>query len=158
MFSYIFGLKEQIELNVLAIRDQLSFTMNLERAEYFYKNAEGNRAAALLYLSSEPPKILGEGPHSVYNPITKKFNKGGDTSQLINFYVELGLTGLFLSYLMLYSVLRGLHYSPFTKIYFIVLFFISVVSNIFLDASIMMIFVIFSCSHLIPAKEELVLK
>jgi hypothetical protein len=158
MLAYILGLREQIELNVSAIREQLAFNMNPSRAEYFYDNAQGNRAAALLHLSTEPPKILGEGPHALYNPITNKFNMGGDTSQLISFYVELGFIGLFVSYLMLYSIIRGLHYSQFIRLNFIMLFFISVVSNIFLDASIMMIFVIFSCSHLIPSKEELVLK
>lgn len=153
--AYVSGLRDQIEMNILAIKDQLAFNIEVNKAETFYKTAQGNRTAALLYLSTEPVKILGEGPHSLYNPITNTFNKGGDTGQLISFYVDLGLIGLILGYFMMYAITRGLHSSGFTKIYLIILILISFVSNVFLDASIMMIFTIFCSSYLIPPEEDL---
>lgn len=156
LLAYLF-LWRQIETNVHAIKSQLSFDIELSRAEIFYNTAQGNRAAALLYLSSQPLLIIGEGPHSLYNPITNTFNKGGDTGQLISFYVDLGLLGLITSYMMLYLIIRGLQNSGFTKLYLFTLFFISIVSNIFLDASIMMIFVIFCCSYLVPKPPSKVL-
>jgi hypothetical protein len=152
--AYLFGLRDQILANVSAIEEQLAFNLKLEKARSFYLNAQGNRTAALLYLLSVPLKLLGEGPHALYNPITNRFNKGGDTGQFISFYVELGIIGLLTSYLVCYTIIRGLKISQFTILYFIVLCLISAVSNIFLDASIMMIFVIFCCSYLIPLKEN----
>jgi hypothetical protein len=154
LLAYVFGLKEQMESNYLGLKQQIAFNVDVHKAEVFYKTAQGNRPAAILYLATKPLKLLGEGPHAIYNPITNKFNKGGDTSQLISFYVELGIVGLFISYMMIYSIIKGLQYSEFTKLYFLVFCITSIVSNVFLDASITMIFVIFTCSYLVPPKEE----
>jgi hypothetical protein len=150
LMVYLTPLHRLIDSNVSELMQQLAFNIDPANAKIFYETAQGNRPAALIHLASEPLKYVGEGPHALYDPILNKFNKGGDSGQLIGFYVDLGLVGLIISYAMMYAITRGPRSSEFTKLYWIVLCIFSAVSNIFLDASIMLIFAIFCHGYLIP--------
>ena len=154
LIAYLSPLGEQFVTNVTLLKQQLEFSVAPDKAELFYETAQGNRPATVLHLARQRIKFIGEGPHALYNPLTNKFNKGGDTSQLITFYVELGVIGLLVSYAMLYSLTLGRRKSEFTRLYLVVLIVISAVSNIFLDASIMMIFAIFCSIDLVPDRNE----
>lgn len=149
LMVYLSPLHERIDENVSELMRQLAFDIDPANAKIFYETARGNRPAALIHLASEPLKYIGEGPHALYDPIANHFNKGGDSGQVIGFYVDLGLAGLMISYLMMYAITRGPRSSEFTKLYLIVLCIFSAVSNIFLDASIMLIFSIFCHAYLI---------
>lgn len=150
LIAYLSPLHGLIDSNVSELMQQLSFDIDPANAKIFYETAQGNRPAALIHLTTEPVKYIGEGPHALYDPIANKFNKGGDASQLIGFYTDLGLAGVIISYAMIHAITRGPRASEFTKLYLIVLCMFSAVSNIFLDASIMLTFSIFCHAYLIP--------
>lgn len=148
------NLQDQIRTNILGLIHHVnSIYMDLHVAESFYMKGDGNRAYALVYLLSQPFSLIGNGPYFSFDPFKKIYVVGGDSGLLINTYINLGIIGLLVIYLYLFSFLKVKKIIPYNRNCFYILLAYSLTVDIFIDASIMMAFHIFSFAYLLKRDE-----
>jgi hypothetical protein len=151
------GLQMQIQTNINGLVHHFnSIYMDLNGAAHFYLKGDGNRAYALVYLLSQPLSFIGQGPYYSFNPFTKEYFVGGDSGLLINTYINLVLMGLFVIYFYLYSFLKVKPINAFSIKCFLILLAYSLTVDIFIDASMMMAFHIFTYAYLLKRENTLV--
>lgn len=144
------SLQVQIRANIHGLVHHFnSIYMDLHVVKQFYLNGDGNRAYALVYLFSQPLSLIGEGPYFSFDPFTHKYRVGGDSGLLINTYINLGLLGIIVIYLYLYSFLKVKVINSYSVKCFLILLAYSLTVDIFIDASMMMAFHIFSFGYLL---------
>lgn len=146
------GISRQISDNVGNVRERILINIPYYKAKFYFEHGMGNRMAAWIYLSSQPISIVGEGPYYSFDPITKEYHVGGNTGQLQNYYIDLGIIGLIFSYFFMYINYRAYPRSLFTSVYLLILILFTITVNVFTDPSILLIFNIFLSYSLIQYK------
>lgn len=113
---------------------------------------EGNyaRSAAIVYYFNQPIKIIGDGPSSSYNPVTRKYLLG-NTGIFLLTYSEIGLIGLIMVLVLLYSISHQPMRTSKTmgRPIFIILCMYSVTSSVLTDSSMIFACTIFASTGLI---------
>lgn len=107
-----------------------------------FKTGNYSRNAAVLYYLNQPVKWFGDGPGEYYD-VTDREYVLGNTGQIFNFYSEVGLIGLVLSYLIMYQMSRNCSNKKIANLYFFTACMLSITSNILSDASIVLAYNIF---------------
>lgn len=109
-----------------------------------------SRSAAVLYYLSQPLKWWGDGPSKYYDPATRTYLLG-NRGQMFTFYAEAGLIGLFMGYLILFSMTRNkLRTSSIMAIpYFVCMSALTITTSVMSDASIMLAYNIFLSTNLV---------
>ncbi len=137
-----------------------SFSSNLSasnaKTESFLAGGYGRGAAINYYLNNEL-EIIGDGPSKYYDVITRERTRG-NYGHIFTYYSEVGLVGLFFSYLIFFLIAfptRDGHMRIrwVAVLMFSILILLSFTTEILANISIVLIFSIISLSYLIPEKE-----
>jgi len=112
-----------------------------------------SRSAAILYYLNQPLKWWGDGPSKYYDPVTRTYLLG-NRGQLFAFYAEVGLIGLFMGYLILFSMTRNkLRTTAVTAMpYFVCISALTITTSVMSDASIMLMYNLFMSTNLISVR------
>lgn len=86
-----------------------------------FVSGDYSRSAAILFYLSEPIKIIGDGPSRYYDRETETYSLG-NRGHVFTFYAEVGIIGLFLSYLVFFLIAIALKVKSFALNYSISLF------------------------------------
>jgi len=106
--------------------------------ENFEKGIAKRPQVIITYARKIPLKWIGDGPYSYFDILKGKFAKTKHFSQMIWTYADLGLIGLFLFLLLLWSLVRSLEISGYlSAIVFGVILIYSLMTTIFSDLAIM---------------------
>ena len=96
---------------------------------------------AIVFATKLPLKIVGEGPYSYFDVLKSRFTKTKHFSQLIWTYADLGIIGLIILILLLYSLTLSLGLSVGTRnIVFLMIMVYAFMTTIFSDLAIMITF------------------
>ncbi|MEK0338112.1 MAG: hypothetical protein QQN41_11825, partial [Nitrosopumilus sp.] len=137
--------------NVDPIIDQILFRDQGD-AETFLRGGY-SRNAAVLYYISRPPKILGDGPSRYFDPTTG-IHILGNMGQVFIHYAEVGILGMLLAYMILFSIPgQKLRSSKKFPMFFAICCF-TITSSVMSDASMMFAYTIFSSTNLISVKKR----
>lgn len=149
-------LSDKIQNTALVGYYKLSGFDNVSDKEFMqFTYGRYSRKAAVLYFLEQPLSFFGDGPSTYVDPINRN-NIIGISGQFLTFYAEIGILGLIISYLVLYSMILRSKYKYYSKphpymnyAYFIVISIISLTHCILSDVTIMLIYNIFLKTHLI---------
>ena len=147
---YFTGYASKLASQFGDIVGQLTFQrgVSMER----FEEGKYARAAAILYFISEPLKLFGDGPGKYVNPLTGEMELGLQ-SQYLKSYAELGLSGMILSIVGIFVIVKSLLNRGFYR--YIVIFTIlalGVTSDLYNDSGLM--FVLFLLIHTMSAWEN----
>ena len=134
-----------------------SFSSNLSasnaKTESFLTGGYGRGAAINYYLNNEL-EIIGDGPSKYYDVITRERTRG-NYGHIFTYYSEVGLVGLFFSYLIFFLIafptrdghmrIRGV-----AVLMCSILILLSFTTEILANISIVLIFSIIAMSYMIP--------
>ena len=125
------------------------------KRESFLSGGYGRGAAIEYYLSSDL-ELIGDGPSRYYDVLTKTMTRG-NTGHIFTYYSEVGLIGLFLSYLIFFFIAfptRNGHIQVrwVGALIFFVIVLLSITTEILTNVSIVLIYSIIAMTYLIPKK------
>ncbi|WP_299332743.1 hypothetical protein [uncultured Psychroserpens sp.] len=96
----------------------------------------------ITYVTSQPLRIIGEGPYSYFDVLKGKFTSTKHFSQLIWAYADLGIIGLILVVMLLYALAASLNLSKgTTNLIFVVILIYAFMTTIFSDLALMITFI-----------------
>lgn len=134
-------------LDIFQNLNQMYGLRDIEYVDTFFLNAMGNRLAAIVYLVNADLLFFGNGMFSIYDPVLKTFNVGGDYSMLLWLYYDLGIFGFIYFLLITYLYCRN---NTIMYFYFVT---ISLVFNTFSDFPFL-IFTIFLSNEFLSYKSR----
>jgi len=157
LLTSLFPLGYKKKWEELVLPNMLKLTLENRGDEAKFLAGEYSRLAAVRYHVNRPLSILGDGPSRYYDPVSKQYILG-NMGQIFTMYSEVGIIGLFLSYLILFSMITSNKRRvskrtalPFFIAVSILTFTISVLST----ASIIFMYCLFSSVGLIQAKSTI---
>jgi hypothetical protein len=126
------------------------------KTERFLSGGYGRGAAIAYYLNNDI-EWIGDGPSRYYDVITRERIRGNN-GHIFTYYSEIGLIGLFLSYLAFFLIAfpirsRHIRIRWVGILMFIVIVLLSFTTEILPTVSIVLIYSIVAMTYLIPEKE-----
>jgi hypothetical protein len=120
---------------------------NFEKGNY-------ERTAAIYYYLTQPLKLAGDGPSAYYDALNREFTLG-NTGQVFTFYAEVGIMGLFIGYLILYSMGKRRDASPrMAWGCFLLISTLTITSFVLSDTSLILAYCIFLKTNLVSLYEH----
>lgn len=142
------SIRHVMEQNLTGIYDNFNRERTISDSRKIYKAGLGGRKIILQVWLDEPLRIIGEGPNTYFNPITKKFDNAQIYGQILWIYYDLGLAGVILS-LLLIVVIAMKYRTPESKyIYLLLVIFIiyAFMNNVLYDIASMLSYLVFLAS------------
>jgi len=151
MIIYLSGYHSVWTTNIKKSIEQLTFKDSFDTEKFLTGNYA--RSAAVIYYLSEPIKIIGDGPSSSYDPISRTY-KLGNTGLILLTYSELGIFGIFIIIILFYSFSynkKRVSKNMSFPIFFILIIY-CITSSVLTDASMIFASLIFSSTDLMNSK------
>lgn len=125
-----------------AVQGEIEFVKYEYNAKKSYRNFERGIAkrpqVVIAYATKIPIKIIGDGPYSYFNILKREFTLTQHFSQIIWTYADLGILGLIIFVLLLFSLIKSLGLaSHMTFVVFALMIVYSFMTTIFSDVAIM---------------------
>lgn len=129
-----------------AVQGEIEFMKYEYNEEKSFRNFERGIAkrpqVVIAYATKIPIKILGDGPYSYFNILTREFALTEHFSQILWTYADLGLLGIIIFALLLFTLIKSLGLSShMTFVVYLLMIVYSFMTTIFSDLAIMIILI-----------------
>ncbi len=124
------------------VKNELIFIEKEYNTKKSYRNFERGIAkrpqVIISYATKIPPKIIGDGPYSYFNILKGEFKLTQHFSQIIWTYADLGIIGIILFIILLFSLIKSLILPQYMiVVIFSIMMIYSFMTTIFSDIAIM---------------------